>query len=104
MKVKLTYVNNEDKTSKAGKPYTACGIKTEQHGDQFINGFGNPQTKRWNVLDEVEIEVYEEEYQGKKSLKFKTKHPMDDFRERIEKLEAKVFGGEATEDKEVLNF
>lgn len=72
MKVKLTYVSNTPKVSKAGKPYTSCSIKTVEHGEEWLNGFGNAQTKSWNPGDEVEVDVYEEEYMGKTYTKFKT--------------------------------
>lgn len=69
-KVKLTYVNHTDKTSKAGKPFTSCSIKTDKYGDQYLNGFGNVTTKSWKVGDEVEIEVKKVEVGGKEYLNF----------------------------------
>jgi hypothetical protein len=66
--MKLTYVKRDQKTSKAGKPYTSLSIKTEQHGDRFINGFGNKENEGWKVGDEVEVNVSEKEYNGKMYL------------------------------------
>jgi len=77
MKAKLTYVRNEDKISKAGKPYTRCSIKTEGTGDEWIDGFSNESTKSWQVGDEVELELYDDEYQGKVYKKFRTPKPSD---------------------------
>ena len=59
MKVKLTRVSRNNKTSKGGKDYVSLGIQTEQHGDKWINGFGNNFNKDWKQGDEVEIEVVE---------------------------------------------
>lgn len=88
----LTYVKNEDKVSKNGKPYTSTSIKVMELGDVFINGFGNRQTLNWNANDKVMIEIYEEEYNGKTYKKFKAPHPNELFEQRIAKLEAAVFG------------
>ncbi len=77
MKVTLTYVKNDPKVSKAGKPWTSCSIKTKEHGDLWLNGFGNKETKLWNVGDTIEVEVYEEDYNGKTYKKFKTISPED---------------------------
>lgn len=40
-----------------GKPYTSLRIKTNEHGDKFMSGFDNAQTKDWKVGDTVEIDV-----------------------------------------------
>ena len=56
-KEKLTYVRREEKTSKAGKPYTSFSIKVESRGDKFISGFGNKGNASWKEGDEVEIEI-----------------------------------------------
>ena len=70
MKVNLTYIKNEEKTSKAGKKYTTCSIKTKEKPDLWINGFGNAQTKEWEDKKmalgkdgtlEVELEIFKEE-------------------------------------------
>lgn len=66
MKVTLTGVwhnatNKDGKPfiSKKGKPYERCSIKTQEHGDRYLSGFGNKTTKGWNVGDAVEIIVEE---------------------------------------------
>jgi|TARA_Y100000310_G_scaffold118355_1_gene117232 hypothetical protein len=71
----LTFVRNEDKISKNGKPYTRCSIKVEKLGDLFINGFGNDITKTWQVGDEVEVRLFDEEYEGKTYKKFEAQKP-----------------------------
>ena len=97
MKVKLTYVNNEDKVSKNGKPYTRCSIKTEGTGDEWINGFGNETTKTWNPGDEVEVRLFDEEYEGKTYKKFEAPKPaaaalagIEELRKQLAALEARV--------------
>lgn len=96
MKLTLTYIRNEEKTSKAGKKYTACSIKTLEHGDKWLNGFGNAQTKDWeerkldlpqgeNLI--VEAEVFEEEYNGQKYTKFRTISETTLLSNRLDKLE-----------------
>lgn len=69
--MKLTFVKNEDKISKKGNPYIRCLIKTEEHGNTLIDGFGDADTRSWDVGDDVNITVYEEEYKGKTYTKFK---------------------------------
>lgn len=66
MKVTLTGVwhNATNKAgqpfmSKAGKPYERCSIKTAQHGEKYLSGFGNKTTKTWQVGEEVDILVEE---------------------------------------------
>ena len=56
-KEKLTYVRREEKTSKAGKPYTSFSIKVESRGDVFISGFGKKANADWKEGDEVEIDI-----------------------------------------------
>ena len=90
MKVTLTYCNNEAKVSKNGKPYTSCSIKTVQHGDSFINGFGNATTKLWAAGDVVDVDIYDEEYNGKVYKKFKAMEKADVLEERVVELERKV--------------
>jgi len=81
MKLKIESIKNEDKTSKNGKPYVACSIKS---GGEYYNGFGNAQTKGWNVGDEVEVETYEEEYNGKMYKKFRVPKESEQFKQTLE--------------------
>lgn len=59
MKVKLTRLSRKDKVSKAGKPFVSLGIRTEEHGERWLSGFGSADNKDWKAGDEVEIEVVE---------------------------------------------
>lgn len=66
-KVKLTTVYHADKDrntkkpyiSKEGNPYSKISIKTEQHGDKWLSGFGNTANYFWRKGDIVEIEITE---------------------------------------------
>ncbi len=92
-KVKLTYVRSEEKTSKGGKNYTSVGIKIESKPDTWINGFGNAQTANWQEGDEFELDIFEEEYNGKMYWKFKlpkTGEALVDLTKRVECLEESV--------------
>ena len=57
MKITLTQIARNNKTSKAGKQYVSVGIKCNEYGDKFINGFGNKDNSEWKVGDTVEVEV-----------------------------------------------
>lgn len=57
MKVTITQIARNNKTSKAGKPYVSLGIKCNEYGDKFINGFGNKGNEHWKVGDTVEVEI-----------------------------------------------
>jgi len=72
-RIKILKILNKDEVSKAGKPYTKCSIKTlDKNGQEcWINGFGNNTTKGWADGQEVELDIYQEEYQGKMRLKFR---------------------------------
>ena len=92
-KVKLTYVNSEKKTSAKGNEYTSVGIKIESKPDTWINGFGNAQTAKWQEGDEFELDIYEEEYNGKMYWKFKlpkTGEALVELTKRVELLEERV--------------
>ena len=87
-KVKLTYVNSEKKTSAKGNEYTLVGIKIESKPNTWINGFGNAQTAKWNVGDEFELDIYEEEYNGKMYWKFKLPKTGEALVELTKRLDA----------------
>lgn len=62
----------EEKTSKAGKPYTSLRIKTIEYGDRYLSGFGNASNKDWKEGSEVEIIVTETQKDDKTYLNFET--------------------------------
>ena len=75
--VKVTKVNYSDKKTdgtplinKFGKPYFKVGIQTKEYGDTWINGLCNFAPKDWEGQAK-ELEIYDEEYNGKTYKKFK---------------------------------
>jgi len=97
MKITLTYVSNEDKISKNDKKYTACSIRCaelknpeDDTKEMWINGFGNSETKSWDVGDVVDVELYDEEYNGKTSKKFKTIKKEDQLSGTLNEVIAKL--------------
>lgn len=68
-------VSDTDKTGnkliskKTGKPFYKIGIQTNEHGAQWINGLVN-FPPNWEGTDQ-ELEIYDEEYNGKTYKKFK---------------------------------
>ncbi len=74
-KVTITNVSSKDTkndgTPLVGKygPYVLVGIQTQEHGDMWINGFAKVKPE-WKGQT-MELDIFEEEYNGKFSLKFK---------------------------------
>ena len=61
-KVKITkiYRSTEDKNgnklvNKNGIAYTRLSLKTLQHGEKYLSGFGSKENENWKEGDEVEI-------------------------------------------------
>lgn len=95
MQVKLTKVarsttkkDGSALLTKDGRPYTRLSIKTQQHGDKWLSGFDNPQTKSWEEGQEVEIEVTENgEY-----LNFSVPKREDKVDQKLEQILNKLTG------------
>lgn len=92
MQVTVTYYKEERKTSKTGKTYFARSLKTQEHGEEWINGVGfefngKYQPLTWMPGEVVNVEIYEEEYNGKMSKKFK---PMSKTEAKLEELERRM--------------
>lgn len=58
MKIVIHAINHKEQTSKKGEPYTRCGIK---YRGKWYSGFGDEVTKNWDVGDEVDVDLWEEE-------------------------------------------
>lgn len=87
-KVYIEEIKNETKVSKtSGKNYIICGIKIDS---QWLNGFGSKITEGWQPGMTVEIDVYEEEYNGKMYKKFKLLKKEDLLEARISNLEKRL--------------
>lgn len=89
-KVTLTRISRFDKTSKAGKPYTQLGFQCKEYGDRWINGFGNKINATWKEDDVIEVDIFEEAYNGKTYLKFKPVDEIARLKIRVENLERVV--------------
>lgn len=90
----LEAVNVEQKTSKAGKPYLAAGIKVN---GKWYNGMGKEFMRQWKAGDTVTIELFQEEYNGKMYDKFKVPDRVELLEARVEKLEKHLlFNGPET--------
>lgn len=73
--------------TKDGREYERITIKTEEHGDKWISGFGGNWNDNWNEGDTVNAKVEQKgEY-----LNFSKEDPMESILARIEKLEQAVF-------------
>lgn len=105
--VKLTRISSTNKR-KDGTPlegkygsYYRVGIQTEQHGEEWLNGFSNDNPS-WEIGDEINIEVMEEEWNGKMQKKFRLAKDADvelhNKDKEIEELKKKL-----GEDTPVIN-
>ena len=66
MQVTLTKVHRTDKNkngdpliNRNGQPYTRTSIKTQEHNDRWLNGFGNQENAQWQIGQQVEIIIEE---------------------------------------------
>ena len=91
----ISYIN-VFKTDKENKPYqtkdkrpfvrVSIKVEDEQYKDQFISGLWFGADCPWKVGDVVSLIIREEEYQGKKQLKFelpKKENPNQKYFEEI---------------------
>src|SRR3990167_1485815 len=62
--------NNNPLISKNKKPFYKVGLQVEEHGSAWINGLWFDGVCPWKENDVVKLVIKEEEYQGRKSLKF----------------------------------
>ena len=69
MKVTITQITRKEAQGKKG-PYTRIGMKTQEHGDAWLSGFGRKDNTSWKAGDTVEVEVKEVEKDGKTYLNF----------------------------------
>lgn len=58
MKVTIVAVNRKERMSnRTGKPFTSLGIRTQEHGEKWLSGFGNKDNSTWKNGDVVEIDI-----------------------------------------------
>lgn len=94
MKVTLTKVYRTTKskdgkplTTKQGKAYERVSIKTQEHGDKWLSGFGASWNEGWNEGDTINVNVE----QAGQYLNFSKVDPMEDIEARLARLETAVF-------------
>lgn len=93
LRVSKVYSTNVDKQGNplSGKygPYWRVGLKTDRYGDEWVSGFSKFNCKDWEGK-EIELEIYEEVYNGKICKKFKIPNKGAQLEERVKTLEEKV--------------
>lgn len=92
MKVTLTAVNRKDRVStKTGKPFVSVGIKTNEHGEKWLSGFGNAGNASWKVGDVVDIDIEQKgEYLNFNTPKTATGMSQDD-KDMLQKIYREVY-------------
>ena|SRR3990167_6499118 len=93
MKVKITQLyrsfNKKDGTplvNKKGNPYERVSIKTDQHGEVWIGGFGDSANKEWKIGDTIDVEIA----QNGVYWNFKEPNQTDVLKATIENLKAEI--------------
>lgn len=79
----LQTVKNEKKVSSQGNDYIRCSIKV---AGKWYSGFGDENTLQWQPGQQVEVDLFQEEYNGKMYGKFAILPP-NPLEERIAHLE-----------------
>ena len=87
--VKLLEFSLEDKVSKNGKSYKLARAKFEGD-DQIRTGFGNYTMNSWEPGMTVQVELFEEEWNGNMYPKFKAPSATDVLAAQVKDLEARV--------------
>ncbi len=64
MKIKITKIYRSDKNKKGepfinkyGNAYQRIAIQTDKHDDKWVGGFGDDTTGKWDIGDEVNIDI-----------------------------------------------
>ena len=85
------YRSNKDKkgillTTSDGREYTRLALKTKEHGDSWVSGFGNDKNASWKEGDIVEVVI---EKKGQ-YINFSVPKEKDITMERLDKIEADI--------------
>ncbi len=56
-----TVIRKSMVSSRTNKSYTSLSIKTKEHGDRYLSGFGSAKTDSWKEGEIVTLEVTESE-------------------------------------------
>ena len=78
--ITITTISRKEKEGSKGK-YISVGIKAEEYGDRWINGFENKTNELWQNGDRVEVIVYEKTIDDKTYLNFQTLRKEDKMNE-----------------------
>jgi hypothetical protein len=103
--VVLQHVKVERKVSaRTNKPYIAASISVD---GTWHNGFGNEEMMSWKAGETKDVELFEEEYNGKMYKKFKVPNKFDILIAKVAELEARLEklenpGGTTTADSYVM--
>lgn len=90
MRVQIEQITVEEKTSKAGKPYTSAGLKVAGKWHNGFVGRGDDCIKTWKEGDMVEVILFQEEYNGNMYDKFRIPSETDVLRGLIEGMELRI--------------
>lgn len=86
MNVTITKITRQQKVSKSSdKEYESVGMQTQEHGEKWMNGFGNSVNKDWNTGDVIVDIIIEESQWG---LQFKDGRKKSETLEILTKLGA----------------
>ncbi len=109
MKTTLTRVSrsktdkdNKPLITKHGKSYERVGIKTKEHGDTWLSGFGNQDNEGWKEGDTIEIDVVQKGQYLNFIMpkKYVSREEFDDLNLRVQHLWKKVFADSLPVDEE----
>jgi len=115
MKVTLTKIYRTTKNKegqpligKNGKGYERLGIKTQEHGDQWLSGFGGSWNQYWQEGEQVDINVVEVQGKDKVFLNFEkidetklTQDKLTELENRIIILENKILNSDDVNPEDI---
>ena len=85
--VTITVISPGKTGTTNGKSWSKLGIKVEEKGDVWINGFTNKTTQGWTVGSVVNLEISEDPKWG---FQFKIPNATDNLEARVAVLEETV--------------
>jgi len=77
--------------SKDGRPYTRLGIQCQEHGSEWLSGFGAYWNENWREGDTVEVEIKPVQGKdGKTYLNFSKPDPLAELLKQVNALAVRV--------------
>ena len=92
MKLTITKITRTQKISKSNKNYVSIGLQTKEYPNQWINGFGNKSNEYWKEGDVIAVKLIEDEWNGKKQLKFEQINEHEEVMDMLNKIYNTVKG------------